>query len=461
MITEPSVEYFYGETLRWSFGFDNPNKAAVIFACLLPLLFYGWDAGWKIRNIWLRTVTCFLAGAAFLLAGYCLCMTFSRGALVAVVPGIGYVVVFALLRDRGKPVGKWIAHFLLLGAFAFLVVWTGLGARSGEAAAGDRSVGNRFDVWSAALQMSVENPAGFGAGRSGLEYMQWYQATDREEGYRTMVNSYLTFLVEYGWGWFALIVVVFSCFWGWTAPGREERFVTGLRGVLIAFLVAGVFSTTMEEWRLWILPCLAFAALLVTGFRRKVRKRKASLAVALGIAVACILILVGTGLGMSSRDSLHREFGAVAGGSSVSRVVKKGSEVRDIGIMPDTQVLGEFHGKLLRDLALAGHSGIVLGEGAALTKRVMLVGRGVDAKLPDQTEDLFLLAPGIVDESSLEKLKGTGSKVRMILGEFDEHGRGAFWKEVADGEGWEVTELSGVGTRVDWSWEEIAGLLEE
>ena len=29
-------EFFYGETLRWSFGFENPNKAAVIFACPLP-----------------------------------------------------------------------------------------------------------------------------------------------------------------------------------------------------------------------------------------------------------------------------------------------------------------------------------------------------------------------------------------------------------------------------------------
>ena len=35
-------DYYYGEMLRWSFGFENPNKAAVVFACLIPLLWAGW-----------------------------------------------------------------------------------------------------------------------------------------------------------------------------------------------------------------------------------------------------------------------------------------------------------------------------------------------------------------------------------------------------------------------------------
>ena len=75
----------------------------------------------------------------------------------------------------------------------------GLGARSTEALGQDASVGNRMELWNSALQMAAENVHGFGSGQSGEQYMQWYQPLDRQEGYRTMVNSYLTFLVEQGW----------------------------------------------------------------------------------------------------------------------------------------------------------------------------------------------------------------------------------------------------------------------
>ncbi len=461
MTTEQSVEYFYGETLRWSFGFDNPNKAAVIFACLLPFLFHCWNAGWGFRNVFLRVITIVLTGAAFLVAGYCLCMTFSRGALVAAVAGLVYVAGVALFRDRGRPVVKWIAHVLLLGAFGFLVIWTGLGTRTGEAAEGDRSVGNRFDVWSAALQMSVENPTGFGAGRSGVEYMQWFQATDREEGYRTMVNSYLTFLVEYGWAWFGLILIAFSIFWAWTLPARGDGLSVGLRGLLVAFLVAGIFSTTMEEWRLWIMPGLAVLILAAVKFKSRQGVHRPLLAASLGISFAGMCILVGKGWRESSKDSLHREFGRVAGSRSVVGLAKKGAGGRTVGIVPDTQVFGEFHGKLLRELALKGSCRIVLGADAKSAGRVMLVGKAVRTALPTHVGELVLLAPEIVEASTLENLKQSKGAVRLLLGEIDEDGRIAFWKDIAKREGWEVTELFGVGTRVDWAWEEITVVLAE
>ncbi|NJR42905.1 MAG: hypothetical protein HC767_09845 [Akkermansiaceae bacterium] len=54
IMMETPVEYFYGETLRWSFGFENPNKAAVIFACAVPLLWCILQLSWRLRNRWLR-----------------------------------------------------------------------------------------------------------------------------------------------------------------------------------------------------------------------------------------------------------------------------------------------------------------------------------------------------------------------------------------------------------------------
>ena len=85
-------EFFYGESLRWNFGFDNPNKAAVIFACLIPLCWWAWSAAWEIRRAWVRIPSLVFSACAFLAAGVCLIMTFSRGGLVAGVVALGYLL---------------------------------------------------------------------------------------------------------------------------------------------------------------------------------------------------------------------------------------------------------------------------------------------------------------------------------------------------------------------------------
>ena len=80
---ETPVEYFYGETLRWSFGFENPNKAAVLFACAVPLLWCLWQVSWRLGNKWLKIPALLATAGGLLAAWYCLIMTFSRGGLVA------------------------------------------------------------------------------------------------------------------------------------------------------------------------------------------------------------------------------------------------------------------------------------------------------------------------------------------------------------------------------------------
>lgn len=118
-----------------------------------------------------------------------------------------------------------------------------LGGRSAEAFGQDASVGNRIELWGSALQMAAENPRGFGTG-TGEQYMQWYQPLDRQQGYRTMVNSYLT------------------------------------------FLVAGVFSTTMEEWRLWVIPAACTIVLVTFAVGKRKRMEKIHLLVTGGSALA-------------------------------------------------------------------------------------------------------------------------------------------------------------------------------
>jgi hypothetical protein len=45
-------DYFYNDALRWTFGFENPNMAAVIFICLLPLLFILWNLAWNLKTLY-------------------------------------------------------------------------------------------------------------------------------------------------------------------------------------------------------------------------------------------------------------------------------------------------------------------------------------------------------------------------------------------------------------------------
>jgi len=89
---ETQIEYYYGETLRWSYGFDNPNKAAVLFACAIPLLWYLWQSSWRIGNLWLRVPALLVSAGLLAGAWYCLIMTYSRGGLVAAAAALAYLV---------------------------------------------------------------------------------------------------------------------------------------------------------------------------------------------------------------------------------------------------------------------------------------------------------------------------------------------------------------------------------
>ncbi len=180
------------------------------------------------------------------------------------------------LGSLKKPVG-WLSA-CLLAVVAATAIFLGMGSRSLEAVGEDASVGNRLELWKTALQMTYENPSGFGAGRSGNEFMQWYQAIDRVEGYRTMVNSYLTFLVERGWLPFSAVILAIAAFWTWTWPRNGEVHASwriALWGSLAAFLVSGIFSTTMEEPLVWSIPILAGLALI--AFKRCAGARDFSL----------------------------------------------------------------------------------------------------------------------------------------------------------------------------------------
>jgi len=474
-------EYLYGETLRWSFGFENPNKAAVVFACLLPLCWWAWTASWGIRRTWLRIPSLAFSAGVFLATGGCLVMTFSRGGLVAGVAALGYVWALTLWKSiRGKEVGadgaapsrrevpKWWLSILLVIALVCLAVWSGLASRSVEGLAEDASVTNRFDLWKAGVQMACENPAGFGSGQSGTEFMQWYQATDRTEGYRTMVNSYLTFLVEQGWRVFALSVFGFLVFWFSTAPApgsRTTEIARVMRASIMAFLVAGIFSTTMEDWGLWLIPACCVIGLI--GMRCCLRPRTMSLRpLVWGLCGTCAIVfgIWLAGYVQSKGDPLARTFAPSPEGTSVIAIAPKGGK-KTIGFARDAAVLGPAYGKLLRSLALETGSKILLvgGEGMS-ADLVVLAGDAVSGTLPHDDVPLLLLAPAKMEEAQARAILGRKSRILLLLPEIDEDGRSAFWRRLTEKyprEGLLCQNLDGVGTQVDWAWKQVIHCIRE
>jgi hypothetical protein len=517
------IEFYYGETLRWAYGFENPNKAAVLFACLLPILWAAWLGAWRVRSGPWRFLVLLGSAAAFIGCAFFLFMTFSRGGVVAAVAGAAYVAwrewkAGRLERSAGiaesggssAPAGdggerpwqaaptssarrtarstgrsgrlamKRIASGGLLLGVAGLAVWLGLASRSLEPITeGDGAVGNRIVLWRYALQMAADNPSGFGTGKSGEAYMNWYQPLETTHGYRTMVNSYLTFLVEQGWLAFAAAVFSVAVFWTWTGrvgaeyPRRSGDFETiigrmpmplwiaGLRGCLLSFAVAGIFSTVMEEAVLWVLPSLSailLAALTLTS-KRLPNGRQFIVAGAASAAV-CIL-LWGAGLVLANKDSLVKRFDRSDDGEFAATISpREHTEPHVLWVAePDAAVLGAVPGRLLRRLCLA--SGSIVHVGAApRSGRVATVLAGAAAiRTPSPISGtLILIAPAIVPDEQAAKLLYESEQVVVFVPGIDEDGRAAFWRHAvarANGSNVRLVPLEGVGVQVDWGWDQV------
>jgi len=484
-------EYFFRESVRWNFGFANPNKAAVLFACLLPLAWAAWAASWRLKR-GLRVMALFGSGIGVLGAGFCLLMTYSRGGILAGGVALAFLwltpwrdlprKISAVPRSQ-KIISGWLVA-TLLGMFA----WLGAAGRSVEAISNDASVGNRLVLWQKALVMAVENPQGFGAGHSGAAYMQWYQSASLTAGYRTMVNSYLTFLVEQGWLAFLGLVFGFLVFWLWVSGEGLGRAIDDWRraalGVWVAFLVAAIFSTTMEHPALWILPILSAGLLAFLAWRGR-----GALAVGqMGVAAGLTLFL-GVGLWISGnllarKEPMRRAF-AWSAMQSVGDDLRSRGDVApvlnhgDLGnlavelvprgargqtswlVIPDTEVLGACYGKLLRTLSdSTGVRLVVASDPNGVFPDRILAGRAVRLAGTVRARRQILLAPSAIDAPEALAVLQAAERTILVVPDIDEDGRVAFWREKVRGNAAvEVVTLEGVGTQVDWAWDLIVSLL--
>ena len=172
--------------MRFSFLFHNPNHAAALVCALMPLC-WGW-----CRCAWTGRV---LSVGLFIM----LLLTQSRTGLIVAAIEMG---AYLLMRPRARRQASklWIG-LLIATTVSLLWMWSRLAL--------DGSILNRPKIWHAGLQLFAANPNGVGFGNSGT--LASVFMLDDVPPVRTMINSHITLLAEFGWligvAWFAFILL--------------------------------------------------------------------------------------------------------------------------------------------------------------------------------------------------------------------------------------------------------------
>ena len=320
--------------LRWDLGLENPNKAAILLACLLIPLLYGML---RARKAWLA----FAFAALALPAGYAFLRTLSRGGFVAFAAGMA-VVILAVLRDRLAG-SRWLALLLIASLLSVGALWTGFAGRlAASRPSHDASVGNRLVIWRAVPTMMHDAPGGWGIGNAGSAFMGWYQPLSRHERYRTLVNSHFTWLAEFGWrgrflyvsGWLlALILGVLHLI------RRNDPLPLSLG---LCLWTGSAFSSVAEAWYVWLIPAVAMLPAARTFVSAPARKKAFVLAGAAGGGMAIIgLFALCGGLFPVRTHALHLS----PDGERLS--VGKGNPTRWI-VFDERTMGGKTYGRALR-----------------------------------------------------------------------------------------------------------------
>lgn len=285
------MEFTYDGMVRLGYGFYNPNHAAALICALLPFL---WEWCFRTEQKLIRIAPILLT----LLLTAALIFTFSR-------TGIAVMILEALLYGalKRKINWKWIGTFAVVTLI--LVFLSGVWMRFRL----DGAVMNRPKIWLAGLQLFAVNPLGVGGGNSG-KLATAFLLPDGIQC-RTLVNSHLTFLVEYGivfgFIWFAILLYALS------RGIRKTAFFCSLVGLAVSALSASVFDpgVLFDFQSYGDLPLLNFIlswgifllyfALIAVCSQGKIQWKKFVAAVGLSGAVLLVFLLFQT------PDAPHRK----------------------------------------------------------------------------------------------------------------------------------------------------------
>ena len=407
----PDLFFHGGGLSRLAIGFDNPNKAAVLFGCL-ALVF----ACLALQSC--RRRTAFSLGGLSLLFWGGMTLTFSRGAVVAFSVGI-LPLLFAFRRRLCRPLPIMAALLALALAVAAVACRGPVRLPSADA-----SVGNRLELWRAAPKMMADAWGGWGLGSSGDVYMGWYQPLSFHERYRTLVSSHLTWLTELGVGGRIAYCAGWLLMLGLGAVRLRRKGDPLPLSVWTAFALSASFSSVAESVVLWLVPT-AVAVPAVWDVLRNRRARTAGLML-VGASIggaAVVFALMGVGAWRTGGSRVRLEAGSgqlVFGGGHPTTWI-----VSDLAVMG-----GPSYGRALRQYALqAGNDSVSCGIAATLdavpadARRLVLCGQATDIEVARLSTFGALREVRVLSPISPDKWLNMpyNIPVSVFCGEFDSH----------------------------------------
>ena len=464
------MEFTYHGMVRWGFGFYNPNHAAACIVLLLPMF-------WFLRSIIKRK---FFKALVFLFEAPLyigLLLTYSRTGFITFLLCL---IIWEFLNRQKRSddsFSKYNFKAAILSSKTVLISGIIVFVLGSAAVIGtlprlfswivnpDKSVLNRFGVLAGSTQIFANNPMGIGEGLSGQVYDLFFNKISNVS-YRTLINSFLTFMVERGIFWSFLVLFIFT----FAAIKNTRTYRNGKRDGLLfqqrfsamilimllsGFISAmgstcfdfeillnpsrsfyGVMNDRMQRWFL-----IFFIAIIIIGLFYKPRflftpKCVKSILISLGISFCILAFCYITGLILNSiqdRPSLfiYREVD-----NSTWVKVESKRDNADLVIFPENmqnlKSLKKFVKKYYTNrnynlpLTMPSQIGEII-KNTSSNKQMLLCGQNSYYVPQCRQQQANLFKPKfLIDETDWPKLRS------IYLSRWDESGENYAWQTMAD-----------------------------
>lgn len=271
--------------------------------------------------------------------------------------------------------------------------------------------------------MIADAPDGWGIGQSGFAYTQYYQPLETRFTYRTLVNSHLTWLVEFGRagrfaylaGWLLLLALTWP-------PGLSSPLPFA---AWLALGVAGFFSSVLEAGLLFAVPALLLIPAVQSIRQTDTRRTRYRIAIIFAGAGA---LLAGTGLWLGGKLSDRGALTLHHADGITSLTQGESHPTSFLLYRPDLRVVGNHFGVAVRRHLLADpkttERWMVTMEPQEVlpeSEIVILSGPLDPAELPSPpsaaTSQIVYLNPTVPDFRDLEKMFGHPEAQSFIMGD--------------------------------------------
>lgn len=421
---------------RLRLWFKNPNRMALFLVELLLLLAAGLaltrSRAWRVVGI-----------VAAVVLAIALLKTGSRGGVLALVLSGAFLAAFHFRRRLLTQKGLQVLAIVALAAVVLFAGFAGRRMKRGP----NRGDTLRMELTSAAPQMMVDAPGGWGFIGSARAYVDWYQPLNRFWFLGSLVNDHLTQLVRFGWPMRAVYVFLWSALMILLVVGAGRRKISPLPAALwIAFLVTTSLNRVMESGWLWLVPVGA-TFWDMRRFRTFSRKAVlASVAVAAIVAVLVTVLFACAGSGRRTGCQIHADGrrvlvhgmrpqcwiaddGWVLGGTFAPMEIR-------LHFQNNPQAPSVGYVKSVLDLPSSGVRQLILG-GRAGWDFLVALNEGSFPEDFNMPEEIVFVSPPF-PPSAIPELMLKNLKVRIVIGEFaaaffEEYRKPPTWVEVVRG----------------------------